>query len=39
MARGEDCRLIDEDGNEYIDFIAGIGVAAWATVIPITWNR
>ena len=28
MARGEDCRLIDEDGNEYIDFIAGIGVGS-----------
>jgi 4-aminobutyrate aminotransferase-like enzyme len=28
MARGEDCTLIDEDGNEYIDFIAGIGVGS-----------
>ena len=26
MARGQGCTLIDEDGNEYIDFIAGIGV-------------
>jgi 4-aminobutyrate aminotransferase-like enzyme len=28
MARGEGCTLIDEDGNEYIDFIAGIGVGS-----------
>ena len=28
MARGEGCSLIDEDGNEYIDFIAGIGVGS-----------
>jgi 4-aminobutyrate aminotransferase-like enzyme len=28
MARGIDCTLIDEDGNEYIDFIAGIGVGS-----------
>lgn len=28
MARGRGCRLIDEDGNEYIDFIAGIGVGS-----------
>jgi len=28
MARGEGCALIDEDGNEYIDFIAGIGVGS-----------
>jgi 4-aminobutyrate aminotransferase / (S)-3-amino-2-methylpropionate transaminase / 5-aminovalerate transaminase len=27
-ARGEGCTLIDEDGNEYIDFIAGIGVGS-----------
>ena len=26
MARGEGCALIDEDGNRYIDFIAGIAV-------------
>ena len=26
MARGEGSMLFDEDGNEYIDFIAGIGV-------------
>src|SRR2546425_10774243 len=25
MARGTGCTLYDEDGNEYIDFIAGIG--------------
>jgi len=28
MARGVDCTLIDEDGNEYIDFIAGIAVGS-----------
>src|SRR5262245_5680615 len=28
MARGHGCTLIDEDGNEYIDFIAGIGVGS-----------
>jgi 4-aminobutyrate aminotransferase-like enzyme len=28
MARGEGCTLIDEDGHEYIDFIAGIGVGS-----------
>ena len=28
MARGEGSMLIDEDGNEYIDFIAGIGVGS-----------
>src|SRR5438046_8978379 len=28
MARGEGCTLVDEDGNEYIDFIAGIGVGS-----------
>ncbi len=28
VARGSGCTLIDEDGNEYIDFIAGIGVGS-----------
>ena len=28
MARGSGCRLWDEDGNEYIDFIAGIAVGS-----------
>jgi len=28
VARGEGSTLIDEDGNEYIDFIAGIGVGS-----------
>ena len=28
MARGVDCTLIDADGNEYIDFIAGIAVGS-----------
>ena len=28
MAEGQDCTLIDEDGNQYIDFIAGIGVGS-----------
>ena len=28
IARGQGCTLIDEDGNEYIDFIAGIGVGS-----------
>jgi 4-aminobutyrate aminotransferase/(S)-3-amino-2-methylpropionate transaminase len=28
MARGSGCTLIDEDGNEYIDFIAGIAVGS-----------
>lgn len=28
IARGEGCTLIDEDGNEYIDFIAGIGIGS-----------
>jgi 4-aminobutyrate aminotransferase/(S)-3-amino-2-methylpropionate transaminase len=28
VARGEGCSLIDEDGNEYIDFIAGIGIGS-----------
>jgi 4-aminobutyrate aminotransferase / (S)-3-amino-2-methylpropionate transaminase / 5-aminovalerate transaminase len=28
MAQGRGCTLIDEDGNEYIDFIAGIGVGS-----------
>jgi 4-aminobutyrate aminotransferase/(S)-3-amino-2-methylpropionate transaminase len=28
MARGVECTLIDADGNEYIDFIAGIGVGS-----------
>src|SRR5438093_13354455 len=28
MARGTGSTLIDEDGNEYIDFIAGIGVGS-----------
>ncbi len=28
MAEGRNCTLIDEDGNQYIDFIAGIGVGS-----------
>ncbi|MFQ5988930.1 MAG: aspartate aminotransferase family protein [Candidatus Methylomirabilales bacterium] len=28
VAQGKGCTLIDEDGNEYIDFIAGIGVGS-----------
>ena len=28
MARGSGCTLIDEDGNEYIDFMAGIAVGS-----------
>jgi 4-aminobutyrate aminotransferase-like enzyme len=28
MARGRNCTLIDEDENQYIDFIAGIGVGS-----------
>ena len=28
MARGEGCTLIDEDGQEYLDFIAGIAVGS-----------
>ena len=28
MARGQGSTLVDEDGNEYIDFIAGIGVGS-----------
>ena len=28
MERGQGCTLIDADGNEYIDFIAGIGVGS-----------
>jgi 4-aminobutyrate aminotransferase-like enzyme len=28
MARGRGCTLIDEDGNEYLDFIAGVGVGS-----------
>ena len=27
-ARGEGCKVIDEDGNEYLDFIAGVGVGS-----------
>ena len=26
--RGEGCKIIDEDGNEYLDFIAGVGVGS-----------
>jgi 4-aminobutyrate aminotransferase / (S)-3-amino-2-methylpropionate transaminase / 5-aminovalerate transaminase len=28
MAQGSGCTLIDEDGNRYIDFVAGIGVGS-----------
>ena len=28
IARGTECTLIDEDGKEYIDFVAGIGVGS-----------
>ena len=28
MARGSGCTLVDEDGHEYIDFMAGIGVGS-----------
>ncbi len=28
MARGQGCTLIDEDGNEYLDFVAGIAVGS-----------
>jgi 4-aminobutyrate aminotransferase-like enzyme len=28
MARGSGCTLIDEDGHEYIDFIAGVGIGS-----------
>lgn len=28
MARGEGCTLTDEDGNRYLDFMAGIGVGS-----------
>jgi len=28
MARGNGCTLVDEDGNEYIDFMAGIAVGS-----------
>ena len=28
MASGRGSRLYDEDGNEYIDFVAGIGVGS-----------
>src|SRR5437867_13010630 len=34
MARGVDCNLIDEDGNEYIDFIAGIAVGSIGHCLP-----
>ncbi|MCG8544564.1 MAG: aspartate aminotransferase family protein [Alphaproteobacteria bacterium] len=27
-ARGEGCKVIDEDGNAYLDFIAGVGVGS-----------
>jgi 4-aminobutyrate aminotransferase/(S)-3-amino-2-methylpropionate transaminase len=28
MAQGSGCTLIDEDGNRYVDFVAGIGVGS-----------
>ena len=28
MARGQGCTLVDEDGREYVDFVAGIGVGS-----------
>jgi len=28
MSHGSGCKLVDEDGHEYIDFIAGIGVGS-----------
>jgi len=28
MARGQGSTLIDEDGNEYLDFIAGISIGS-----------
>ena len=39
MARGQGSRLYDEDGSEYIDFIAGIAVGAWATATRATSRR
>jgi len=28
MARGQGCTLVDEDGQEYIDFIAGVAIGS-----------
>ena len=36
MARAEGSWIYDEDGNAYIDFIAGIGVGASATATRTT---
>lgn len=34
MVRGEGCRLWDEDGNEYLDFLAGIAVVSLGHANP-----
>ena len=34
MVRGEGCRLWDEDGNEYLDFLAGIAVVGLGHANP-----
>jgi len=34
LARGEGCRVWDVDGNEYLDFLAGIAVNALGHAHP-----
>lgn len=38
LARGEGCELVDEDGNRYLDFTAGIGVNALGYGSPVIRN-
>ncbi|MCJ7596493.1 MAG: aminotransferase class III-fold pyridoxal phosphate-dependent enzyme, partial [Desulfobacterales bacterium] len=35
LIRGEGCRVWDEDGKEYLDFVAGIAVCALGHSSPI----
>jgi acetylornithine/N-succinyldiaminopimelate aminotransferase len=35
LVRGEGCRVWDEDGNEYLDFVSGIAVCALGHASPV----
>ena len=39
FVRGEGTRLWDDEGNEYLDFLAGISVAQLGPLPPGAWSR
>lgn len=36
LTHGKGCKLYDADGNEYLDFLAGIAVNSFGTRTPCT---